>query len=204
MIGDAHMLIMRAEEVYQFSHAVKELVDGDLLLHKIDNKLYFESNRINCVYAGYEMTWKNYIGFHNVIFYSRLKELKNIIKLSGVEELTDLSIDEQKQFFERAIGLGIIYSKFDMTDSNIVKACELRNQIIIQSRFLGERIKPFKDMKEKDKHEVYEMLLPLYANMLMFKALDNPKFSSHECYMNNLLELSVENIELAWHMSEVK
>lgn len=201
------MLIMRAEEVYQFSHSVKELADGDLLLHKIDNTLYFESNRIYCQYAGYEMNWKNYIGYQNVIFYARVHELKTITSLSGVEELTDMSVDEQKQFFERAIGLGIIYSKFDLTDSNAIRACELRNQIIIQSRILEERIKAYsgiEDMKADDKFEVYHMLLPLYAHMLMFKALDTPKFSSNECSMNNLLELSVENIEIAWHMSERK
>lgn len=201
------MLIMRAEEVYQFSHSVKELADGDLLLHKIDDTLYFESNRIYCQYAGYEMDWKNYIGYQNVMFYSRVRELKTIISISGVEDLTDMSIDEQKQFFERAIGLGIIYSKFDLTDPIVIKACELRNKIISQSRLLGERIKNYngiEDMKANDKYEVYHMLLPLYANMLMFKALDTPKFSSRECPMNHLLELSAENIELAWHMSEIK
>lgn len=191
------MYIIKSEVYKSLANAIYELADGDLLLHTIDDKLYFEINRIYCDYAGYVMSWRNFIGFQNVMFYARIKYLK-VLADFNVEDLVSISESYEEEHGSRAELFGYIV----LEDS----LCELINSIISQAKVIEEKLKPFTsiiEMKEKEKAEVYKLLIPLYCSMFMFKALRIGRINLGKKEKVKLLELKVENIEAAWHLSEV-
>lgn len=191
------MFIIESEVYKSLANAIYELADGDLLLHTIDDKLYFEINRIYCDYAGYVMSWRNFIGFQNVMFYARMRNLKVLADFNA-EDLVSISENYEEEHGSRAELFGYIV----LEDS----LCELINSIISQAKIIDARLKPFTkiaDMMEKEKSEVYNLLIPLYCSMFMFKALRIGRINLGKKEKVKLLELKVENIEAAWHLSEV-
>ena len=170
------MHIIKSEVYKSLANAIYELADGDLLLHTIDDKLYFEINRIYCDYAGYVMSWRNFIGFQNVMFYARMRNLKVLADFNA-EDLVSISENYEEEHGSRAELFGYIV----LEDS----LCELINSIISQAKIIDARLKP------------------LYCSMFMFKALRIGRINLGKKEKVKLLELKVENIEAAWHLSEV-
>lgn len=195
------MYIGLREGWQELRSAVDELASGELLLYQEEYEIYFNRDYIYCNYAGYIMDWKNFIGYQNVLFYRALGRLKDIVNYGGVKSI----VYEEKELQElleknKVPELEHIYFE----DIKLMKQI---NKVIEQAKPFYEEVKDV-TLKEQLvsflKRELDHNLPDFYADLLLLKALLQPKFADKKSFISsNKAKLSCENILDNWNVNVV-
>lgn len=185
----------------ELKSAVNELASGDLLLYREGDTVYFSIDYIYCNYAGCITNWKNFIGYQNVLFYRALGRLKDIVYYDGVKNIV-YEKQELQEFLGRSEGFGLDYVYFED-----IKIIEQVNKVIEQAKPFYEEIKEI-DLKEQlvsfFKRELDSHLPGFYANLLLLKALLQPRFADEKNLLfSSKANLNGENILDTWNANVV-
>lgn len=195
------MYIGLQEGWQELKSAVNELASGDLLLYREGDTVYFNTNYIYCNYAGCVTNWKNFIGYQNILFYKALGRLKDIAHYDGVKNIV-YEEQELQEFLGRSEVFGLDYVYFE--DIRIV---EQVNKVIEQAKPFYEEIKDL-GLKEQLvsflKRELDGNLPSFYANLLLLKALLQPRFADEKFLLfSSKTNLSYKNILDNWNANVV-
>lgn len=182
--------------------AVCVLASGELLLYKKGEVFYFSTDAIYCNYAGYITTWKNFIGYQNIIFYRELEKLRDIAYYGGGQNIV-YEEKKWKDFLERGKAFGVDYICFEG-----VEFIEYINKTIEQAKYLYEKIKKVRSKEQLTsffKKELDSRLPVFYADLMFLKALLQPRFVDNNFFITAREKiLNSENILAVWKANEVR